>query len=119
MGQNLYMQTSTWLVSRELTEAAGPWDTRLLGTTTESISVACCWPATVCTLCRMRDLLSRFGFNSSLSYHRWVRAKLEAHWLSMQLHIGYLRSLEESERVDAACLQYIRSSLTPFLPRKR
>ena len=25
------MQTATWLVSRELTEAAGPWDTRLLG----------------------------------------------------------------------------------------
>src|SRR4029077_5987038 len=31
MGQNLYMQTATWLVSRELTEAAGPWDSRLLG----------------------------------------------------------------------------------------
>src|SRR5437879_8909068 len=30
MGQNLHMQTATWLVSRELTEAAGPWDTRLL-----------------------------------------------------------------------------------------
>src|SRR5262249_11903953 len=30
MGQNLHMQTPTWLVSRELTEAAGPWDARLL-----------------------------------------------------------------------------------------
>lgn len=29
--QNVFMQTATWLVSRELTEAAGPWDTRLLG----------------------------------------------------------------------------------------
>src|SRR5215469_7004727 len=29
MAQNLHMQTATWLVSRELTEAAGPWDTRL------------------------------------------------------------------------------------------
>src|SRR5437867_926948 len=29
MGQNLHMQTATWLVSRELTEAAGPWNTRL------------------------------------------------------------------------------------------
>src|SRR5438874_4076339 len=26
---NAHMQTATWLVSRELTEAAGPWDTRL------------------------------------------------------------------------------------------
>src|SRR5260370_251540 len=30
MGDNLHMQTATWLTSRELAEAAGPWDTRLL-----------------------------------------------------------------------------------------
>jgi len=30
MGENLHMQTATWLTSRELTEAAGFWDTRLL-----------------------------------------------------------------------------------------
>src|SRR5271166_4732111 len=29
MRENLHMQTATWLVSRELTEAAGPWDVRL------------------------------------------------------------------------------------------
>ncbi|MGB6192155.1 MAG: oligosaccharide flippase family protein, partial [Terracidiphilus sp.] len=31
MSQNIFMQTATWLVSRELTEDAGPWDVRLLG----------------------------------------------------------------------------------------
>src|ERR1019366_4379460 len=30
MGNNLHMQTATGLTSRELPEAAGPWDTRLL-----------------------------------------------------------------------------------------
>ena len=30
MATNLHMQTATWLTSRELSEAAGPWDTRLL-----------------------------------------------------------------------------------------
>ena len=30
MSENLHMQTATWLTSRELVEAAGPWDTRLL-----------------------------------------------------------------------------------------
>src|SRR5260221_5780929 len=30
MGENLHMQTATWLTSRELAEAAGPWDTRLI-----------------------------------------------------------------------------------------
>jgi len=29
MGQNLHMPPATWLVPRELTQAAGPWDTRL------------------------------------------------------------------------------------------
>src|ERR1700733_1542913 len=29
MGENLHMQTATWLTSRELTEAAGPWETRV------------------------------------------------------------------------------------------
>lgn len=29
MGKDLHMQTATWLTSRELTEAAGPWDARL------------------------------------------------------------------------------------------
>ena len=26
MGENLHMQNATWLISRELAEAAGPWD---------------------------------------------------------------------------------------------
>src|SRR5207237_10098693 len=30
MGENLHMQTATWLTSRELAQAAGPWNTRLL-----------------------------------------------------------------------------------------
>src|SRR5690606_34329888 len=28
---NFHMQTATWLVSRELSAAAGPWNTQLLG----------------------------------------------------------------------------------------
>src|SRR5580765_3587457 len=31
MEENVYMQTATWLVSRELAEAAGPWNTQQLG----------------------------------------------------------------------------------------
>jgi hypothetical protein len=29
LSQNVHMQPGNWLVSRELTESAGPWDTRL------------------------------------------------------------------------------------------
>ncbi len=45
MSENTYMQTATWLVSRELTEAAGPWDTRLLGDETASTFPVFSWQA--------------------------------------------------------------------------
>jgi phosphoserine phosphatase len=34
----------------------------------------------------------------------------------MKMHIEYLRSMEESERVRAACLQYLHDSLFYFYP---
>jgi len=117
MGDNLYMQTATWLVSRELTEAAGPWDTRLLSDDDGEY------------FCRV--LLASDGvrfvpeaktyyrapgaaFGGTLSYIGRSDRKIRAHWLSMQLHIGYLRSLEDSERVRAACVNYLQRSLIYF-----
>jgi glycosyltransferase involved in cell wall biosynthesis/peptidoglycan/xylan/chitin deacetylase (PgdA/CDA1 family) len=117
MGENLYMQTATWLVSRELTEAAGPWDTRLLSDDDGEY------------FCRV--LLASDGvqfvpeaktyyrapgaaFSGSLSYIGVSDKKIKAHWLSMKLHIGYLRSLEDSARVRAACVSYLQRSLIHF-----
>jgi hypothetical protein len=36
----------------------------------------------------------------------------------MRLHIGYLRMLEDSERIRAACVRYLQSSLLLFYPDK-
>jgi glycosyltransferase involved in cell wall biosynthesis len=121
MGHNLYMQSASWLVSRELTEAAGPWDTRLLSDDDGEY------------FCRV--LLASRGVRfvpeskvyyrgpglafRSLSYIGQSARKVDAHWLSMQLHIGYLRSLEESERVRTACLSYLQTSLIYFYPEKQ
>lgn len=41
MGENLPMQTSTWLTSRELAEAAGPWDTRMLSDDDGGVFLPC------------------------------------------------------------------------------
>ncbi len=121
MGQNLYMQTATWLVSRELTEAAGPWDTKLLGDDDGEY------------FCRI--LLASDGVRfvpearvyyrgpglafRSLSNIGSSTSKINAHWLSMRMHIDYLRSLEDSERVSAACLNYLQNSLIHFYPERR
>jgi len=55
---------------------------------------------------------------SSLSYIGHSNRKLEAQWLSMQLHIGYLRSLIDDERVRAACVTYIRNWMGNFYPER-
>jgi hypothetical protein len=52
----------------------------------------------------------------SLSFIGQSNWKIQAHWVSMQLHIKYLRSLEESERVREACLRYLQTSLGYFYP---
>jgi hypothetical protein len=43
---------------------------------------------------------------------------MEAQFISMQLHIGYLRSLEDSERVRAACVKYLQTCLPSFYPER-
>ncbi len=118
MAQNVYMQTATWLVSRELTEAAGPWDVRLLGDDDGEYFCRVLLASLGTHFVPEAKVYYRsFGFNS-LSYIGRFPKKIEAHWLSMQLHIQYLRSLETSERVNAACLAYLRSSLIYFYPDK-
>src|SRR5260370_9389522 len=119
MGQNLYMQTATWLVNRELTEAAGPWDIRLLGDDDgEYFCRVLLASDSVRFVPEAKVYYRAFRFNS-LSYIGRFPEKIEAHWLSMQLHIQYLRSSEDSPRVHAACIEFIRSSLIHFYPENR
>ncbi len=116
MQHNVFMQTSTWLVSRELTEAAGPWDTRLLGDDDgEYFCRVLLASKGVRFVPDAKVYYRAFRFNS-LSYVGRFPDRIEAHWLSMLLHIKYLRSLEDSERVRAACLAFLRDSMIYFYP---
>jgi PST family polysaccharide transporter len=118
MDQNIYMQTATWLVSRELTDAAGQWNTKL---TEDDDGEYFCRVLLASNGVRfVPDAMvyyRSFGFDS-LSYIGRSPSKLESHWLSMRLHIRHLRSLEESQRVHAACLRYLRTSLVYFYPER-
>ncbi len=120
MGQNLYMQTATWLVSRELTEAAGPWDTRLLSDDDgEYFSRVLLASDGVRFVPEAKVYYRGPGLAfAGLSYIGQSQKRIDAHWLSMQLHIQYLRSMEDSERVRAACLRYLQTSLIYFYPER-
>jgi hypothetical protein len=55
---------------------------------------------------------------SSLSYIGRSDKKREAQLRSMELHIGYLRSLDDSPWVRAACVKYLQNWLIFFYPER-
>ncbi len=116
LGQNFYMQTATWLASRELTEAAGPWNTQLLGDDDGEYFCRVLLASDGVLFVPEAKVYYRAPWVGTLSYVGQSERKLAAHWISMQLHVRYLRSLEDSERVRAACLRYLQSSFIYFYP---
>src|SRR5260370_13194830 len=113
---NSYMQTATWLVSRELTEAAGPWDTKLLGDDDGEYFCRVLLASDGTRFVPKAKVYYRESGASRLSYLGRSDRKLEAHWRSMQFHIGYLRSLEDSARVRGVCLRHLQTGLINFYP---
>jgi glycosyltransferase involved in cell wall biosynthesis len=119
MGQNLHMQTATWLVSRELTEAAGPWDTRLsLDDDGEYFCRVILASNAIRFVADARVFYRQQGSDRLSSIDRSDK-KLESQFLSMQLHVDYLRSLEDSERVRTASLAYLQTWFGWFFEERR
>jgi hypothetical protein len=118
MAHNLHMQTATWLVSRELTEAAGPWNTQLLGDDDGEY---------FCRVLRASDgvrfvpgarvYYRRSGFGR-LSYIGRSTRKIDAHFRSMKLHIDYLLALEDTPRTRDACVKYLQNWFIHFYPER-
>ena len=120
MSGDSHMQTATWLVSRELTEAAGPWDERIsLDDDGEYF-------------CRVVHKSEGIHFvPESKVYYRYTpnslrdpftsghsNKKLESQWLSMNRHISHLLQMEDSPRSEAACLAYLNGWLFYFYPER-
>jgi glycosyltransferase involved in cell wall biosynthesis len=118
MGQNLHMPPATWLESRELTQAAGPWDTRLsLDDDGEYFCRVILASDAIRFVPDAKVFYRASGFGSLSSIDESEK-KLVSQFLSMQLHVGYVRSLEDSERVRAACLNYLQSRFVWFYPER-
>ncbi len=119
MGQNLHMPTATWLASRELTEAAGPWNTALCTDDDGEYFCRVLLASDGVRFVPEAKVYYRFSGSSSVSYIGRSNRKRESQWHSMQLHISYLRSLEDSERARAACVIYLRNWLVHFYPDRQ
>jgi len=118
MGENLHMQTATWLTSRDLAQAAGPWDTRLHVDDDGEYFCRVLLASKGTCFVPGAKLFYRITPTSRLSHIGTSDKKKDAMVVSMKLHIQYLRSLEESERVRKACLTYMRTWYENFYPER-
>ncbi len=114
----VYMPPASWLVSRELTEAAGPWDTRLSFDDDGEYFVRVIAGSDGVRFIPDARTYYRVSGSGSMSHIGASSKKLESLLLSMQLHIKYFRSLEDSERVRAACVKYLQMWLVYFHPAR-
>jgi hypothetical protein len=112
------MQTATWLVSRCLTQAAGPWDIRLsLDDDGEYFSRVVMASQGVRFVPGAKVFYRQAG-SDRLSNIDQSSKKLESQFLSMQLHVRYLLSLEQSDRARQACRNYLQTWFICFYPER-
>jgi glycosyltransferase involved in cell wall biosynthesis len=115
---NAHMQTGTWLVSRELTEVAGSWDTRLWVDDDGEYFFRAVMESDGVRFVPGAKVLYRAAASNRLSYIGLSDKKIEAQFLSMSMQIGYLRSIEGSARARAAAVRYLQTWLGNFYPNR-
>jgi glycosyltransferase involved in cell wall biosynthesis len=118
MGQNLHMPPGTWLVSRDLTQAAGPWDCRLSFDDDGEYFCRVVLASDGIRFVPNSKAFYRISGSGSLSNMDESDEKLDSLLLSMQLHVEHIRSLEDSQRVRAACLGYLQKRFIRFYPER-
>lgn len=107
LAQNLHMQTATWLVSRKLTEEAGPWDESLAFDDDGEYFARVLAASHGSHFVPGANTYYRMTGFGSVGYLGTSRRKLEALVRSMSQHIHVLQSLEASPRSRAACVAYL------------
>jgi hypothetical protein len=118
MGACLYLPPSVWLVSRELTQTAGPWDTRL--TFDDDGEYFCRVVALsdgVQFVPEAKSMYRNSG-SGSMSYVGESNKKMESLMLSMRLHLQHFLALDESEPARAAAREFLQHWSYYFLPAR-
>ena len=118
MRENIHMQNATWLVSRELAKTAGPWDTRLQFDQDGEYFCRVLLASEGTRFVPGTGIYYRASGANSVSFIGNSDKKKDSLLLTMKLHIQYLRSLEDSERVRKACLAYIQTWCRNFYPER-
>jgi len=114
---NLWMNPAVWLVSRELTEVAGPWNEALsLDDDGEYFCRVVAASSIVKFVPGAKSYYRQWsvGSLSRTSSEKACRSLLS----SLKLSIGYLLSLEDSQRTRNVALSYLQAWIHYFYPEK-
>jgi glycosyltransferase involved in cell wall biosynthesis len=114
MEHDAFMAIESWLVSRELTELAGPWDTRLSRDDDGEYFSRVLLASDGTRFVPEAKSYYRMSGSGSLSHPSGSPRKLESLFLSFTRQIGYLLAREDSERSRAACLAYLQEHFVDF-----
>jgi glycosyltransferase involved in cell wall biosynthesis len=118
MNENLHMQHATWLASRELIEKAGTWDEELHYDQDGEYFCRVLMASERTRFVPESKIYYRLSGTHSVSYIGRSDQKKDSLFRSMKLHIQYIRSLEDSDRVRQACLRYMRNWYHNFYPER-
>jgi glycosyltransferase involved in cell wall biosynthesis len=116
---NLFMQTGTWLTSRELSGRAGPWNPNLRGDDDGEYFFRVIRECQGIHFVPQGKVYYRVSSANRLSYIARSAEKTQAQYDGMVLQIGYLRSLSDDERARAACVTYLRNWSPNFYPERQ
>ncbi len=119
MGDQSFMQTATWLTSRKLCDAAGPWNTELSYDDDGEYFCRVLLASSGTRFVSEANVFYRNAASNRLSHIGLSNTKMDSLLRSMKLHVTYLRSMEDSERVTEACFKYLQSWSVYFDPERR
>ena len=114
MGDNLHMQPGTWLVRREIIEAAGRWDERVV--VDEDGEYFCRLVLASDGIRFVPDARVFYRLSGSGSSVQRTLFKAPERWASFQLQLAHLRSLGDTGRVRQACVNFLQNWLVYFYP---
>lgn len=118
MSENLHMQNATWLVSRELAMAAGPWDERLHYDQDGEYFARVVVASEGTRFVPEGRVYYRASGGNRISYIGNSDKKKDSLFISIALHVRYVLSLEDSKRVRNACLIYLQNWYHNFYPHR-
>ncbi len=118
MSKGIHMQNATWLMTRELAEAAGPWNESLNYDQDGEYYARALLASDGTRFVPETGIYYRLSGTNSINYIGSSNKKKDSLLVSMKLHMQYLRSLEDSERVRRACVSYMQNWYSNFYAQR-